>query len=182
MKLAMINQAKIENLNEMKNRPSRRSGQACWWQTAENLHAVIIAHACSVDENEKKILEEAMLSEYEWGLGRNPSNMVEMTGLGNRPVVNCYTSGRNDGIPGLHPGHTPYHNLATWDTKNQGGGDPQWFVKRSYPEWAKGWPFQEGHFNCRYSWSNAEFTPRQTMRGKMALYGYLYSIQDKFKK
>jgi endoglucanase len=182
MKLAMRNQAQLENLNEMKNRPSRRSTKSTWWQTAENLHAVIISHAFSKDEEDKKKLEEAMLSEYEWGLGRNPSNIIEMTGLGNRPIVNCYTSGRNDGTPGLHPGHTPYNNLGTWDTGNQGGSDPQWFVKRSYPDWVNnGWPFQEGHFNCRYSWANAEFTPRQTMRGKMALYGYLYSIRDKFK-
>jgi endoglucanase len=181
MKLAMLNQAQLENLSEMKSRPSRRSGQACWWQTAENLHAVIISHAFSDQEDLKKRLAEALLSEYEWGLGRNPMNMVEMTGLGNRPFVNIYTSGRNDGSPGLHPGHTPYNNLGTWDTHNQGGSDPQWFVKRSYPDWSS-WPHQEGYFNCRYSWSNGEFTPRQTMRGKMALYGYLYSIQDSFKK
>lgn len=182
MKMAVRNQAQSENLDKMLARPSRRSSKDNWWQTSENLHCVLIAHAFSESENEKRKYEEAMLSEYEWGLGRNPSNIVEMTGLGNRPVVNIYTSGRNDGTPGLHPGHTPYNNLGTWDTNNKGGGDPQWFVQRSYPDWASGWPFQEGHFNCRYSWSNAEFTPRQTMRGKMALYGYLYSIQEKFKK
>jgi endoglucanase len=183
MKAAMLHQAQLESLSEMKNRPSRRSAKACWWQTAENLHTVIISHAFADNEKDKRILEEALLSEYEWGLGRNPTNMVEMTGLGNRPVVNIYTSGRNDGVPGLHPGHTPYNNLGTWDTNNQGGSDPQWFVKRCYPDWSgKGWPFQEAYFNCRYSWSNGEFTPRETMRGKMALYGYIYSIQDNFKE
>lgn len=181
MKMSIRNQAQAENLDKMLERPSRRSAKDNWWQTAENLHLVLIAHAFSESENEKRKYEEAMLTEYEWGLGRNPSNIVEMTGLGNRPVVNIYTSGRNDGTPGLHPGHTPYNNLGTWSTDHN-GNDPQWFVKRSYPDWvANGWPFQEAHFNCRYSWSNAEFTPRQTMRGKMALYGYLYSIQDKFK-
>ena len=37
-------------------------------------------------------------------------------------------------------------------------------------------PEQEAHFNSRYSWANAEFTPRQTMRGKMVLYAYLHAL------
>lgn len=114
-------------------------------------------------------------------MGGNPSNIVEMTGLGSRHIINCYTSGRNDGVPGLHPGHTPYNNIGFWGT-TYNGGNPRWFTDRGYPDWDKGgWPHQEAHFNCRYSWANGEFTPRQTMRGKMALYGYLYSIRILFK-
>jgi hypothetical protein len=116
-----------------------------------------------------------MLLDADWCLGRNPSNMVEMTGLGARNVVNCYTSGRNDGTPGLHPGHTPYNNLDPWGTDHN-GHNPRWFSDKGYPAWEDGWPHQEAHFNCRYSWANAEFTPRQTMRGKMVLYAYLHHI------
>jgi hypothetical protein len=39
------------------------------------------------------------------------------------------------------------------------------------------WPRQESFFNQRYFWVNGEFTPRETMRGKMALLGYLYAIR-----
>jgi hypothetical protein len=39
------------------------------------------------------------------------------------------------------------------------------------------------HLRCRrlsrqcYFWVNGEFTPRETMRGKMALLAYLYAIR-----
>ncbi|MFW5656711.1 MAG: glycosyl hydrolase family 5, partial [Bacteroidota bacterium] len=105
-----------------------------------------------------------------------PSNIVEMTGLGEQHIVNCYTTGHDDGVPGLHPGHTPYNNLQPWGGSHN-GSNPRWFTERGYPDWDEGgWPFQEAHFNCRYSWANGEFTPRQTMRGKMVLYGYLYGL------
>ncbi len=170
------NQAIKENVNLMDERPSRRSSNNNWWQTAQNMHLVILAHALSDNSTEKRLFERSMYLEADWGLGRNPSNIVEMTGLGERHIVNCYTSGRNDGTPGLHPGHTPYNNLEPWGGDNN-GSNPRWFSDRGYPDWKEGgWPHQEAHFNNRYSWANAEFTPRQTMRGKMALYGYLYSI------
>lgn len=177
MKASVRNQAKDHNVRHMNERPSRRSSNNNWWQTAQNLHLVVIAHAVSENEKDKELYERSMLLEADWGLGRNPSNIVEMTGLGERHIVNCYTSGRNDGTPGLHPGHTPYNNMEPWGGDHN-GANPRWFSDRSYPEgWEKGgWPHQEGHFNNRYSWANAEFTPRQTMRGKMVLYGYLYSI------
>ena len=55
--------------------------------------------------------------------------------------------------------------------------NPRWFTDRGYPDWKEGgWPEQESHFNSRYSWADAEFTPRQTMRGKMALYAYLHAL------
>ena len=47
-----------------------------------------------------------------------------------------------------------------------------------YPDWYNaGWPHQESFFNIRYMWVNGEFTPRETMRGKMALLAYLYGIR-----
>ncbi len=177
MKKSVQNQAMEHNVKHMDLRPSRRSSNNNWWQTAHNLQLVILAHFVSEDEKEKELFEKSMFLEADWGLGRNPTNTVEMTGLGERNIVNCYTTGRNDGTPGLHPGHTPYNNLEPWG-KNHIGGNPQWFVEKCYPEWVSGgWPHQEGFFNCRYTWANAEFTPRQTMRGKMALYGYLYGIR-----
>ncbi|HCY42530.1 MAG TPA: glycosyl hydrolase family 5 [Prolixibacteraceae bacterium] len=179
MKRSVINQAREHNVKYMDLRPSRRSSNNNYWQTPHNLQLVILGHFVTADAKEKQRFEKAMILEADWGLGRNPTNTVEMTGLGERHIVNCYTSGRNDGTPGLHPGHTPYNNLDSWG-KGHNGGNPPWFVEKCYPEWVKGgWPHQEGFFNCRYVWANGEFTPRQTMRGKMALYGYLYAIRPK---
>jgi len=176
MKASVIESAEIENVQFMDQRPSRRSSNDNYWQTIQNLHLVMIGHAISDDEQVKERFLKSMTLEADWGLGRNPGNLVEMTGLGSRCIVNCYTAGRNDGTPGLHPGHTPYNNLDPWGKDNI-GSMPQWFTERGYPDWEKGgWPHQEAHFNSRYSWTNGEFTPRQTMRGKMALYGYLYSL------
>lgn len=176
MKAAVHHQAFDNNVKYMDTRPSRRSSNNNWWQTAQNLHMVVLAHAISSEKEEKNNLEKAMYLEADWGLGRNPSNVVEMTGLGEQHIVNCYTTGQNDGVPGLHPGHTPYNNMQPWG-KGHNGANPTWFTERGYPDWKEGgWPHQEGHFNCRYSWANGEFTPRQTMRGKMVLYGYLYSL------
>ncbi len=177
MKKAVRNQALEHNVKHMDLRPSRRSSNNNYWQTPHNLQLVILAHFVSEDKNERELLEKAMILEADWGLGRNPTNTVEMTGLGQRHIVNCYTTGRNDGTPGLHPGQTPYNNLDPWGTGHN-GGNPQWFAEKCYPEWKPGgWPHQEGFFNCRYVWANGEFTPRQTMRGKMALYGYLYGMR-----
>ncbi|MGK7395122.1 MAG: glycoside hydrolase family 9 protein [Candidatus Cyclobacteriaceae bacterium M3_2C_046] len=176
MKWSVLHQARENNLRHMTRRPSRRSSNNNYWQTPHNLQMVLLAHALSDNPEEKEKMIKAMVLESDWGLGRNPSNIVEMTGLGSRNIVNCYTSGRNDGFASLHPGHTPYNNLDPWGTQHN-GSNPRWFSDRGYPDWDEGgWPHQEAHFNCRYSWANGEFTPRQTMRGKMALYGYLHAI------
>lgn len=112
-----------------------------------------------------------------WGLGRNPSNTVEMTGLGERHIIDCYTTGRNDGVPGSHPGQTPFNGTETW-SPGHNGGDARVILTRCYPDWyTGGWPHQESFFNIRYMWVNGEFTPRETMRGKMALLAYLYGIR-----
>ncbi len=178
MRSSVRKQALEHNVRHMDKRPSRRASNDNYWQTPHNLQLVLLAHALSNDETERELFEKAMILEADWGLGRNPTNIVEMTGLGEHHIVNCYTSGRNDGAPGLHPGHTPYNNLDPWGGSHN-GSNPQWFIEKCYPEWkAGGWPHQEGYFNCRYSWANGEFTPRQTMRGKMALYSYLHGISE----
>lgn len=173
MRTALRKQALDDYVRHADDRPSRRSTHS-YWRTAENLDIVVLAHAFSADPKEKERLARALILEADWGLGRNPSNLVEMTGLGSRCVENCYTSGRNDGTPGLHPGHTPYNNIDPWGGPYN-GSNPRWFSDRGYPAWET-WPQQESYFNSRYCWANGEFTPRQTMRGKMALYGYLLGV------
>jgi endoglucanase len=104
--------------------------------------------------------------------------MVQMTGLGSRCVDDIYTSGRNDGTPGVHPGHTPYMNAAAWGRGYM--SDPQWYASKGYPTWDK-WPHGEALWHARYCFSNNEFTPQQTMRGKMCLLGYLYALGESHK-
>lgn len=176
MKAAILREAQETCVANMDMRPSRRASPTSHWQTVQNLHAVCIAHKVCEVPDERAMLEKAMLLEADWSLGRNPSNIVEMTGLGSRCVVNCFTTGRNDGSPGLHPGHTPYWNIEPW-SYDHNGGNPQFFVQKCYPDWVMGgWPHHEAHFDNRYSWCNAEFTPQQTMRGKMVLYAYLHYL------
>lgn len=101
-----------------------------------------------------------------------------MTGLGQRHIENAYTTGRNDGAPEVHPGQTPFNGTETWTKGN--GGDARILLDKCYPFWdTGGWPRQESYFNQRYLWANSEFTPRETMRGKMALLAYLYAIRGK---
>lgn len=181
MRDSIRKQALENNARLMEERPSRRSSNNNHWQTKHELQLVVIAHSLSEDQADRVRLEKAMELEASWGLGRNPGNIVEMTGLGSRHIVNCYTSGRNDGVPGLHPGHTPYNNLDPWGVSNN-GSNPRWFAERGYPDWDEGgWPHQEAHFNSRYSWANGEFTPRQTMRGKHVLYAYLFWLGSQSK-
>lgn len=146
------------------------------WITSENLQLVMLAHYASTDEAWRKRLERAMYLEAGWGLGRNPGNIVEMTGLGQRHITDCYSSGRNDGLPGTHPGQTPFNGTETWSEGD--GGDARIILRHCYPDWWNGgWPRQESYFNQRYFWVNGEFTPRETMRGKAALLAYLYGIR-----
>lgn len=176
MKASVDKQADENNVSHMNRRPSRRTANDPRWQTSENLHMVLLAHYVTDDARRKAELEKAMYLEAGWGLGRNPSNTVEMTGLGERHIVDCYTTGRNDGAPGSHPGQTPFNGTETWSPGN--GGDARIILGRCYPDWyTGGWPRQESFFNIRYMWVNGEFTPRETMRGKMALMGYLYGIR-----
>ena len=71
----------------------------------------------------------------------------------------------------------PFNGTETW-SPGHNGGDARVILKYCYPDWNEGgWPRQESFFNQRYFWVNGEFTPRETMRGKMALLGYLYAIR-----
>lgn len=169
-------QADENNVCHMTTRPSRRTANDPRWQTSENLQMVLLAHHVADTDQRREQLEQAMYIEAGWGLGRNPSNTVEMTGLGERHIVDCYTTGRNDSVPGSHPGQTPFNGTETWSPGN--GGDARIILNRCYPDWyTGGWPHQESFFNIRYMWVNGEFTPRETMRGKMALLAYLYGIR-----
>jgi 2',3'-cyclic-nucleotide 2'-phosphodiesterase (5'-nucleotidase family) len=172
---ASINaQAESYNISHMAERPSRRSANDSRWQVSQNLQLVMMAHYMA-DDVRKRELEHVMFTEAGWALGRNPGNIVEMTGLGERHITDCYTTGRNDGAPECHPGQTPFNGTETW-SPGHNGGDAQVILKYCYPAWDNGWPRQESYFNQRYFWVNGEFTPRETMRGKMALLGYLNAI------
>lgn len=164
------------NINYMSLRPSRRAANDARWQTSQNLHLVMLAHYIATDKTVRQELENVMYTEASWSLGRNPGNIIEMTGLGERHITDVYSTGRNDGDPGTHPGQTPFNGTETWSPNN--GGDARLLTNLCYPSWNDGgWPRQESYFNQRYFWVNAEFTPRETMRGKMALMGYLYAIR-----
>ena len=159
LKTSINAQALEYNIANMAQRPSRRSANDSRWQVSQNLQLVMLAHY------------------------RNPGNIVEMTGLGQRHITDCYTTGRNDGAPESHPGQTPFNGTETW-SPGHNGGDARVILKYCYPEWSveegkvfTTWPRQESYFNQRYFWVNGEFTPRETMRGKMALLGYLYAIR-----
>jgi len=172
-------QAESYNISHMAERPSRRSANDSRWQVSQNLQLVMLAHYMA-DTARKRELEHVMFTEAGWALGRNPGNIVEMTGLGERHITDCYTTGRNDGAPECHPGQTPFNGTETW-SPGHNGGDAQVILKYCYPEWNKGWPRQESYFNQRYFWVNGEFTPRETMRGKMALLGYLNALAEQQK-
>ncbi len=176
MKAVVNSIADEEFLNPMNMRPSRRPANDSRHRVAENLQVVMLAHYIAGNSARKTQLEQAMYAEAGWGLGRNPSNTVEMTGLGERHITDCYTTGRNDGTPESHPGQTPFNGTETWSQND--GGDARLILRNGYPSWNEGnWPEQETFFNQRYLWVNGEFTPRETMRGKMALLGYLYGIR-----
>lgn len=163
------------HLNPAEQRPSRRAAADKRHRTSENLQLAMLAHSFATDKARRDRLEDAMYAEASWGLGRNPSNTVEMTGLRQRHITDVYSTGRNDGVPGTHPGQTPFNGVETWSPDN--GGDARILVNRCYPAWEQ-WPQQESFFNQRYLWVNAEFTPRETMRGKMALLAYLYALDS----
>ena len=175
LKASINAQAEDYNICHVAERPSRRAANDSRWQVSQNLQLVMMAHYIA-DKSRKKQLEQVMYTEAGWALGRNPGNIVEMTGLGERHITDVYTTGRNDGEPGTHPGQTPFNGTETWSPNN--GGDARILLNRCYPAWNDGgWPRQESYFNQRYMWVNGEFTPRETMRGKMALLGYLYAIR-----
>jgi hypothetical protein len=187
MKASIINEAKNVETNNINNRPSRRStdNAAGYWKLAHNVQRSIVAHSVATNPADIELFKNAIILEADWGLGRNSLNIIYMTTAATnlaskRSVENCYTTGRDDGSPGVHPGHTPYINTDDWYT-GMIMGKPSWMTDKCYPAYgtsSTGWPKAEGYFNTRYVWAHSEFTPQQTMRGKMALYGYLYGLYN----
>jgi len=185
MKASIINEAKTKESDLISSRPSRRStdNELGWWKTAHDVQRCIVAHAVTDNPADKALFENALVLEADWGLGRNNLNTIYMTTAatnlaGKRSIENCYTTGRNDGSPGVHPGHTPYLNIQDW-WDGMVMFKSSWLTEKCYPVFgsdSNGWPKAEAYFNTRYVFSHSEFTPQQTMNGKAALYGYLYGL------
>jgi hypothetical protein len=181
MKKSVLASAEAKEVSFMDTRPSRRTCDDLngYFPTTQDVHRTLLAHRICADPALKKRFLSALLREADWGLGRNPLNMVQMTTATTplaplRSVENMFTSGRNDGTPGLHPGHTPYLNMDNWSgDKGMIMASPRRLAALGYPAY-EAWPRGECYFNTRYVYAHSEFTPQQTMRGKMALYGYLY--------
>lgn len=191
MKASIINEAKNVEANYSTVRPSRRASDNTmgWFVTEMVIQRSIIAHAIADPGADKTLLENALILEADWSLGRNPLNMIIMTTAttslaSKKSVPNAYTSGWADGTPGVHPGHTPYMNIYDWSPGGMAMGNPSWMTSKNYPTAFSGgtttsnlqWPQGELYYNVRYFYAANEFTPQQTMRGKQALYGYLHGI------
>jgi len=184
MKKSIIFQAKKMEADWTKKRASRRAhaNNNGYYLMLTNVTRTILAHSMTDNQEEKDFFKNALTFEFDWSMGRNPANMILMTTASTpladkRSVQSCYTTGQDDGVPGVHPGHTPYFNIHDW-APSMIMGTPSNLYKRSYPPKFEDWPRAEVFFNTRYVWAHAEFTPQQTMRGKMALYGYLYSLGE----
>lgn len=177
MERAIIAESMKKHVEPSESRPSRRSSDEAygWFQSIQEVQKLCLAHAVTQDSAERTRFHRALILEADYGLGRNPLNATQMTGIGRRAPEDIYTSGRMDGTPGVHPGHTPYMNADAW-VKDFFMGDPQWMASRGYPEW-KDWPHGEALWRARYCFANNEFTPQQSMRGKMCLLAYLYSLR-----
>lgn len=180
MKASLIYQAKKKHVDMSNSRPSRRSSddKTGWFQTVQEVQPAILAHFAADNDADRAAFRKAIVLEADWGLGRNPLNMIQMTTASTsldskRSVEEMFTSGRNDGTPGQHPGHTPYLNSDDWGGLTM--GNPSWMTSKAYPDFSK-WPKAECYFKTRYVYAHSEFTPQQTMRGKMAIYGYLYGL------
>ncbi len=181
MKQSLINEAKIREANHTMERQSRRAtdDKSGYFHTIQNVQRTIIAHSITDVPEDKAFFKDALILEADWSLGRNPLNMIQMTTYGTslraeNSVQNIYSSGRNDGSYGLHPGHTPYMNTDDWAC-GMTMGCPSKLYEQGFPQFAE-WPRAEAYYNTRYVWAHNEFTPQQTMRGKMALYGYLNAL------
>ncbi len=186
MKSRIISEAKSTEADLMNTRPSRRTtyNPPSYWRTAHFVCRTIVAHAVTESPADKNYFQKALDLEAGWGLGRNPLNMIEMstatTSLETkRSVTEVYTSGRDDGIKGVDPGHTPYMNLTDW-WQGMTMAMPSKLYENSYPgNVVNTWPIGETYFPSRWVFSHTEYTPRQTMKGKVALYGYLYSLAER---
>ncbi len=175
MRADVVSNADRKHLAQSERFPSRRSADTeyGWFQTVIEVGPLMLAH----HETGEQTYLDALLLESDYSLGRNPLNRVLMTGdpfFSDRHIAEAYTSGRNDGFPGAHPGQTPYMNEAEWG--NNFMSDPGWMSSKGYPDWEGNWPQGEAMWNHWYNFSNNEFTPQQTMAGKTALYAYLHGV------
>ena len=183
MRACVIDEARAKEVNLTETRPSRRAtdDRPGYFRTSQNVQRTMIAHAVATSPADRELFRKALQLEADWGLGRNPINTIEMgtatTPLsGKRSIQYMYTSGREDGVAGIHPGHTPYLNLDDWFC-GMTMGCPSRLYQNTYPaDFRNTWPIAEGYFNTPWVWAHSEFTPQQTMRGKTALYGYLYAL------
>jgi len=183
MKASIINAAKDKEASRSDSRPSRRSSddRPGYFRTSQNVQRTMIAHAVATTQADKDLFLKALTLEADWGLGRNPLNYIQMgtatTPLASkRSVDQMYTDGRSDDVPGIPPGQTPYLNLDDW-SPGMTMGRPSALYENSYPgNFRSTWPIGEAYFNTPWVWAYSEFTPQQTMRGKTALYGYLYAL------
>lgn len=181
MKASIINEAKNKETNYSNTRPTRRASDndQGWFKTTQQVQRSIVAHAIASLPSDKELFENAIILEADWGLGRNSMNTIIMTTASTnlaskRSIEQAYTTGRDDGSPGVHPGYTPYLNTVDWSS-GMVGNRPSVLAAMCYPAYS-GWPQIEGSFNTRYVWAHSECTPQQSMRGKQALYGYLYGL------
>jgi endoglucanase len=89
MKASVISQAKTVETNNMETRPSRRSTNESdgYFRTIQNVQHTLIAHAVTTDATEKALFRKALALEADWGLGRNPANLIEM-GTSSTPLEN----------------------------------------------------------------------------------------------
>ena len=165
--------AEANHLAHSASFPSRRSSDPAfgWFPTVIEVGPLLLAHRYGEGDDREKYLS-ALLLESDYSLGRNPLNLVLMTGPGERHIQEAYTTGRDDGFPGVHPGHTPYMNARPWG--NNFMSDPQWMASRGHPEWGQ-WPYGEALWNNWYNFANNEFTPQQTMAAKTGMYAYLHA-------
>ncbi|HUI92193.1 MAG TPA: cellulase N-terminal Ig-like domain-containing protein [Chitinivibrionales bacterium] len=180
---SVVSDAKNSETNYSGSRPSRRctDNNTEYFHTETHVHRTILAHAVAATQADKDLFLNALICEADWNLGRNPANLIQMTTASTplsskRSVDAMYISGGNDGTPGQHPGMTPYFNTDDWGG-NMIMGNPSWMCAFSYPA-NNTWPKGEVYFNTRWVYAHSEFTPQQTMRGKIALYGYLYGIRN----
>ncbi len=184
MRAAIIAEARSEESDLIDERPSRRATDRSslgYFHMAQNVDRTIVAHAVATNPSDQDFFRKALALEADWGLGRNPLNQIHMTTAftplaSKRSVVEAYTSGSDDGVAGVHPGHTPYFNLDDW-APGMVMGRPSALYENSYPANVPStWPIAEAFFPSRWVWAHTEFTPQQTMSGKMALYGYLHGL------
>jgi hypothetical protein len=186
MKASVIDQAKLIEADMIEVRASRRAtweSDATWFHTSQNVQRTIIAHAVADDQADKDHFLKALTLEADWGLGRNPLNMIHMgtaqtTLSSKRNVELMYTTGWDDGVDGMHPGHTPYLNLGNWGGSMVGNNPTMLCGDPTYPSDIFSWPRGEIYFPTPWVWAHSEQTPQQSMRGKAALYGYLLAVGD----